>query len=72
MDKTLLKSAEDFNAWKSYCKNVAYDYVEFVAEEEEEPKEYPCVMISHDEPVCEGAYKYYLYYHFVYPSDFVA
>lgn len=72
MDKKLLKTTGDFFEWKNYCKNVAYDYVEFVAEEEEEPKEYPCVMISHDEPVCEGAYKYYLYYHFVYPSDFVA
>lgn len=72
MDKKLLRTSGEFFEWKNYCKNVAYDYVEFVAEEEEEPKEYPCVMISHDEPYCEGSYLYNLYYYFVYPSDFVA
>lgn len=71
MDKKLLKSREDFIEWKNYCKNVAYDYVYFMAEEEDEPKEYPCVMISHDEQCYEGSYRYDLYYHFVYPSDFV-
>ena len=70
MDKTLIQSAKDFQKWKSYCKNVAYDYVEFMAEEAEEPKEYPCVMISHDEQCCEGSYRYDLHYHFVYLSDF--
>lgn len=72
MDKKLLKSREEFIEWKSYCKGVVYDYVEFVAEEDEEPKEYPCVMISHDEQYCEGSYLHFLYYYFVYPSDFVA
>ena len=72
MDKTLIQSAKDFQEWKSYCKNVAYDYVYFMAEEEDEPKSYPCVLISHDEQCCEGSYRYDLYYHFVYPSDFVA
>ena len=72
MDKKLLKTTGDFFEWKNYCKNVAYDYVEFVADEEEEPKEYPCVMVYHDEPYCEGSYLYNLHYHFVYPSDFVA
>jgi hypothetical protein len=71
MDKTLLKTREDFFEWKSYCKNV-YDYVYFMAEEETMPKEYPCMIISHSEPCCEGSYRYDLYYHFVYPSDFVA
>ena len=72
MEKKLLKSVEEFNEWKSYCKNVAYDYVEFVEESEEEPKEYPCIMVFHDEQANEGSYLYNLYYHFVYPSDFVA
>ena len=70
MDKKLLRTTGDFFEWKNYCKNVAYDYVEFVAEEDEEPKEYPCVMVYHDEPYCEGSYLHNLYYHFVYLSDF--
>ena len=70
MNKKLLRTTGDFFEWKNYCKNVAYDYVEFVAEEDEEPKEYPCVMVYHDEPYCEGSYLYNLYYHFVYLSDF--
>lgn len=70
MDKKLLKTREDFIEWKNYCKNVAYDYVYFMAEEEDEPKEYPCVMVYHDEQCCEGSYRYDLYYHFVYLSDF--
>ena len=70
MDKKLLKTQEDFIEWKNYCKNVAYDYVYFMAEEEDEPKEYPCVMVYHDEQCCEGSYRYDLYYHFVYLSDF--
>ena len=38
MDKKLLKTREDFIEWKSYCKGVVYDYVYFMAEEEDEPK----------------------------------
>ena len=71
MDKKLLKTREDFIEWQNYCKKVAYEYVKFVAEDEEEPKEYPCVMISHDNPYSDNPYRYNLYYHFVYPSDFM-
>jgi hypothetical protein len=74
MDKKLLRTREDFikwKEWKSYCKSV-YDHLYFMAEEETIPKEYPCVIISHDEPYCEGSYRCDLYYRFVYPSDFVA
>ena len=70
MVKQLLKSHEDFIDWKNYYKYVAYDALE--AEKEEEPNEYPCVVISHNEPYCEGAYLYILHYHFVYSSDFTA
>ena len=38
MDKKLLKTREDFIEWQNYCKKVAYEYVKFVAEDEEEPK----------------------------------
>ena len=70
MEKKLLKTREDFIEWKNHCKKVVYDCVEFVAEEEDEPKEYPCLMIYHDEQW--GVYLYNLYYCFIYPSDFVA
>lgn len=67
MNKKLLKSREDFIEWKKYCKNIGYLSVDFTAEEEEEPNEYPCVMIYRDNP-----YRYNLYYHFVYLRDFIA
>ena len=85
MDKKLLKTQEDFIEWQNYCKNVIYDRdsvkfegeeedisVDFTAEEEEEPNEYPCVMIYRDNPYSDNPYRYNLYYHFVYPSDFMA
>ena len=64
MNKKLLKSREDFIEWKKYCKNVEYLSVDFTAEEEEEPKEYPCVMIFR-------TFLYTLHYCFVYSSDIV-
>ena len=70
MDKKLLKTREDFIERQNYCKKVAYEYVKFVAEDEEEPKEYPCLMIYHDEQW--GSYLYNLHYCFVYPSEFMA
>lgn len=70
MNKKLLKSREDFIEWKKYCKNIGYLSVDFTAEEEEEPNEYPCLMISHDEQW--GSYLYNLHYCFVYPKDLVA
>ena len=72
MNKKLLKSREDFIEWKKYCKNVEYLSVDFTAEEEEEPFDYPCVMIYHDNPYSDNPYRYNLYYHFVYLSDFMA
>ena len=73
MDKKLLKAQEDFVEWKDYCKNEVYGDAKFEGEEEDEPKEYPCVMISHDEREFGwGSYLYTLHYHFVYPSDFMA
>ena len=75
MEKKLLKTREDFIEWQNYCKNVVYDRdsVKFEGEEDDEPKEYPCVMISHDEREFGwGSYLYTLYYHFVYPSDLMA
>ena len=65
MEKKLLKSREDFIEWKKYCENVAYISVDFTAEEEEEPFEYPCVMFYR-------TFLFTLHYHFAYPSDFVA
>ena len=72
MNKKLLKSREDFIEWKKYCENVAYISVDFTAEEEEEPFEYPCVMFYRDNPYSDNPYRYNLYYHFVYQSDFMA
>ena len=75
MNKKLLKSREDFVEWKKYCENVVYDRdsVKFKGEEEDEPKEYPCVMISHDEREFGwGSYLYTLHYCFIYSSDIVA
>ena len=70
MKKNLLKSREDFIELKNYYENKVYDAVGFVAEDEEEPKEYPCLMISHEEQW--GSYLYNLHYCFVYSSDFMA
>ena len=72
MNKKLLKSREDFIEWKKYCENVAYISVDFTAEEEEEPFNYPCVMFYRDNPYSDSPYRYNLYYHFVYQSDFMA
>ena len=72
MNKKLLKSRADFIEWKKYCENVAYISVDFTAEEEEEPNEYPCVMFYRDNPYSDSPYRYNLYYHFAYPNDFVA
>lgn len=72
MNKKLLKSREDFIEWKKYCENVEYISVDFTGEEEEEPNEYPCVMIYRDNPYSDNPYRYNLYYHFVYQSDFMA
>ena len=72
MEKKLLKTREDFIEWKN-CENEVYGDVKFEGEEETEPKEYPCIMISHDErEFGRGSYLYTLHYYFVYPSDFVA
>ena len=65
MKKKLLKSREDFIEWKKYCENVAYISVDFTAEEEEEAKEYPCVMFYR-------TFLFTLHYHFAYQSDFKA
>ena len=65
MNKKLLKSREDFIEWKKYCENVAYISVDFTGEEEEEPKEYPCVVFYR-------TFLFTLHYHFAYPSDFTA
>ena len=65
MNKKLLKSREDFIKWKNYCENVAYISVDFTVEEEEEPKEYPCVVFY-------SAFLFTLHYHFAYQSDFKA
>lgn len=72
MEKHLIKTKEDFIEWKNYCKDVIFDHVHFVARNEKEPKEYPCVLFSHEEQYCKGSYLYLLHYHFAYPSDFVA
>lgn len=72
MKKNLLKSREDFIELKNYYENKVYDAVGFVAEDEDEPNEYPCVMIYRDNPYSDNPYRYNLYYHFVYQSDFMA
>ena len=72
MNKKLLKSREDFVKLKKNYENDAYYEIGFAAEEEEEPNEYPCVMIYRDNPYSDSPYRYNLYYHFVYQSDFMA
>ena len=72
MNKRLLKSREDFIKWKNYYENEAYDAVGFVAEDEDEPNEYPCVMVSRNEPYEEDFFLFNLHYYFVYQSDFMA
>ena len=72
MNKKVLKSRADFIEWKKYCENVAYISVDFIAEEEEEPFEYPCIMFYRDNPYSDSPYRYNLYYHFAYQSDFTA
>ena len=53
MKKDLLKSREDFIELKNHYENEVYDAVGFVAEDEDEPNEYPCVMVSRNEPYDE-------------------
>ena len=65
MNKKLLKSREDFAEVKKNCENDAYYEIGFAAEKEEEPKEYPCVMIYR-------TFLYTLHYCFVYSSDIMA
>ena len=60
MKKNLLKSREDFIELKNYYKNKVYDAVGFVAEDEDEPNEYPCVMVSRHEPYDED-FSYLIY-----------
>ena len=72
MNKKLLKSRADFIEWKKYCENVAYISVDFTAEDEDEPNEYPCVMVSRCEPYDEDFFLFNLHYYFVYQSDFIA
>ena len=72
MKKNLLKSREDFIELKNYYKNKVYDAVGFVAEDEDEPNEYPCVMVSRHEPYDEDFFLFNLRYYFVYQSDFTA
>ena len=66
MEKKLLKTREDFIEWQNYCKNVVYDRdsVKFEGEEEDEPKEYPCMIVFR-------TFLYTLHYCFVYSSDIV-
>ena len=64
MKKNLLKTREDFIELKNHYENKVYDAVGFLAEEEEEPNEYPCVMIYR-------TFLYTLHYCFVYSSDIV-
>ena len=64
MNKKLLKSREDFVKVKKDYENDAYYEIGFAAEEEEEPKEYPCMMIFR-------TFLYTLHYCFVYSSDIV-
>lgn len=72
MKKNLLKSREDFIELKNYYENKVYDAVGFVAEDEDEPNEYPCVMVSRHEPYDEDFFLFNLRYYFVYQSDFMA
>lgn len=72
MKKDLLKSREDFIELKNYYENEVYDAVGFVAEDEDEPNEYPCVMVSRCEPYDEDFFLFNLHYYFVYQSDFTA
>ncbi len=72
MKKDLLKSREDFIELKNYYENEVYDAVGFVAEDEDEPNEYPCVMVSRREPYDEDFFLFNLHYYFVYQSDFTA
>ena len=65
MDKKLLKSREDFIKWKNYYGNDDYYEIGLAPEEEEEPKEYPCVVFY-------SAFLFTLHYHFAYQSDFKA
>lgn len=65
MDKKLLKSREDFVKWKNYYGTDDYYEIGFAPEEEEEPKEYPCVVFYR-------TFLFTLHYHFAYPSDFMA
>ena len=65
MNKKLLKSREDFVKLKKDYENDAYYEIGFAAEEEEEPKEYPCMMIFR-------TFLYTLHYCFIYSSDIVA
>ena len=65
MNKKLLKSREDFVEFKKGYENIDYYEIGFAAEEEEEPKEYPCVVIYR-------TFLFTLHYCFVYPSDIVA
>ena len=72
MKKKLLKSREDFIKWKNYYGNDDYYEIGLAPEEEEEPKEYPCVMFYRDNPYSDSPYRYNLCYHFAYQSDFTA
>ena len=68
MDKELLlKSAIDFNSWKNEHKDWLGNF-SYEAEEEDEPKSYPCVLITSEEyDECSYCVRRYL---FVYLSDF--
>ena len=62
MDKTLLKTREDFIEWRhNHTNAIEYD--------EKEPRSYPCILLENDEyDECSYSDKYY---GFVYLTDFV-
>ena len=64
MNKKLLKSREDLVKVKKDYDNDAYYEIGVAAEEEGEPKEYPCMMIY-------LTFLYTLHYCFIYSSDIV-
>ena len=61
--KTLLNNKEDFDFWRVYN---LYNYISY---EEDEPKNYPCIVtfriVDNDNSIYED-----LYYEFVYLEDF--
>lgn len=64
MTKTLLNNKEDFEKWKG----LNYRHI-LIENDEKYPSNYPCIVVD---KYIEDYYRYenYLYYTFVYLSDF--